>query len=111
MNLPFFIARRYFLSKGKKNFINIISLISMGGVAFATAALVIVLSVFNGLEILLRSLYTSFDPELKIELVKGKSFELTDSLLTSVQSVTGVKTVTHIRIVFDDLCHRFHAGH
>jgi len=96
MNLPFFIARRYFLSRGKKNFINVISLISMGGVAFATAALVIVLSVFNGLEILLRSLYTSFDPELKIEYAKGKSFELTDSLLTTVKSVPGVKTVTEV---------------
>lgn len=96
MNLPFFIARRYFLSKRKKNFINVISILSMAGVAFATAALVIVLSVFNGLEVLLRSLYTSFDPELKIESVRGKSFEINDQLLSTVKSIQGVKTVTEV---------------
>ena len=73
MNLPLFIAKRYFLAKRKQSFINIISVLSMTALAFATAALIIVLSVFNGLEVLLRSLYTSFDPELKIELVRGKS--------------------------------------
>ena len=96
MNLPFFIARRYFLSKRKKNFINVISVLSMAGVAFATAALVIVLSVFNGLGVLLHSIYNSFDPELKIESVRGKSFEITDQLLSSVQSIKGVKTVTEV---------------
>ena len=96
MNLPFFIARRYFLSKRKKNFINVISILSMAGVAFATAALVIVLSVFNGLGVLLRSIYTSFDPELKIESVRGKSFEISDQLLSSVKSIHGVKTVTEV---------------
>ena len=96
MNLPFFIARRYFLSKRKKNFINIISILSMAGVAFATAALIIVLSVFNGLEVLVSSLYTSFDPELKIEPIKGKSFEINNELLASIKSVPGVKTVTQV---------------
>src|SRR4249920_764975 len=96
MNLPLFIARRYFLSKRKKNFINIISFLSMAGIAFATAALIIVLSVFNGLELLLRSLNTSFDPELKIEAVKGKTFEVDAKLLSSIQSIPGVKTVTEV---------------
>ena len=96
MNLPFFIARRYFLSKRQKNFINIISLLSMVGVAFAAAALIIVLSVFNGLGTLLRSLNTSFDPEIKIEALKGKSFEATDALLASVHAVPGVKIVTQV---------------
>ncbi len=68
----------------------------MAGVAFATAALIIVLSVFNGLEDLLRSLYTSFDPELKIEALKGKSFEVNTNLLSSIQSIQGVKTVTQV---------------
>ena len=68
----------------------------MAGVAFATAALVIVLSVFNGLGVLLRSIYTSFDPELKIESVRGKSFEINDQLLSSIQSIKGVKTVTEV---------------
>ena len=71
-------------------------MLSMVGVAFATAALIIVLSVFNGLEVLLRSLNTAFDPELKIEALKGKSFEVNDQLLSSIQSVPGVKIVTQI---------------
>ena len=96
MNLPLFIARRYFLSKRKKNFINIISILSMVGLAFSTAALIIVLSVFNGLEDLLRSLNTSFDPELKIEVVKGKSFEVDSLLLTKIKSIEGVEIVTEV---------------
>jgi lipoprotein-releasing system permease protein len=96
VNLPFFIARRYFLSKRKKNFINIISGLSMLGVAFATAALVVVLSVFNGLEDLLRSLYTAFDPQLKIEAVEGKSFEVTDSLKNKITSIEGIEILTEV---------------
>ncbi len=96
MNFPFFVARRYFLSKRKKNFINIISILSMVGIAFSTAALIIVLSVFNGLEGLLRSLYTSFDPELKIELVKGKTFEASPELIKKIKAVKGVAIVTEV---------------
>ncbi len=68
----------------------------MVGIAFSTAALIIVLSVFNGLEGLLRSLYTSFDPEIKIELVKGKSFEVTVDLLSRIKSISGVGIVTEV---------------
>ncbi len=68
----------------------------MVGIAFSTAALIIVLSVFNGLEGLLRSLYTSFDPEIKIELVKGKSFDVTDELLSKIKSIQGVGIVTEV---------------
>lgn len=96
MILSFFIAKRYLLAKRKRNFINIISVISMVGVAFATAALIIVLSVFNGLEQLLRSLNTAFDPELKIEAVKGKSFEFTPALKKKIESVKGVRIVTDV---------------
>lgn len=96
MNLSFFVARRYFLSRRKKNFINIISVLSMVGVAFATAALIIVLSVFNGLEVLLRSLYSSFDPEIKIEATKGKSFPVDDAWLKNIRSIPGVKVVTEV---------------
>ncbi len=96
MNLSLFIARRYFLSKRKKNFINIISVLSMVGVAFSTAALVIVLSVFNGLEGLLRSLYTSFDPEIKIEAARGKSFVLDHSMIAELQAIPNVKLITEV---------------
>ena len=68
----------------------------MAGVAFATAALIIVLSVFNGLGDLLRSLYGSFDPELKIEATKGKSFEVNDRLLSKIKAIPGVEIVTEV---------------
>lgn len=96
MNLSFFIAGRYLLSKRKANFINIISILSIGGIAFSTAALIIVLSVFNGLEDLLRSLNNSFDPEIKIEVREGKSFECSPELLKKVKSVEGVAVVTEV---------------
>jgi lipoprotein-releasing system permease protein len=96
MNFPYFVARRYFLSGRKTNFINVISILSMVGVAFSTAALIIVLSVFNGLEDLLRSLYTSFDPELKIEVKEGKAFVVTDSLLQQLKQVPGVAIVSEV---------------
>lgn len=96
MNLPFFIARRYFLSKRKKNFINVISILSMVGIAFSTAALIIVLSVFNGIEDLLRGLNKSFDPELKIEPAKGKSFLVDPAFLKKVNDVLGVEIVTEV---------------
>lgn len=96
MSVPFLIAKRYLFSKRKKNFINYISILSMLGVAFITAALVIVLSVFNGLEDLLHSLNNSFDSEIKIEAKEGKSFEVTDKFLQQLQSVKGVQYVTEV---------------
>jgi lipoprotein-releasing system permease protein len=96
LNLPFLIARRYLLSKRKKNFINIISILSLIGVAVSTAALIIVLSVFNGLGDLLRSLNDSFDPEIKIEAAKGKSFVLTEELLAKIKQTRGVEIVTEV---------------
>jgi lipoprotein-releasing system permease protein len=96
VNVPFFFARRYFLSKRKKNFINIISGLSMSGVAFATAALIVVLSVFNGIGELLRSLYTAFDPPLKVVAATGKSFEFNDSLRNQILSINGIGIVTEV---------------
>jgi lipoprotein-releasing system permease protein len=68
----------------------------MGGVAFVTAALIIVLSVFNGLDDLLHSLNSSFDPEIKIQAREGKSFIVTPELLTKINAVTGVSVVTEV---------------
>lgn len=68
----------------------------MGLVAVCTAAIIIVLSVFNGLTELVGSLHSSFDPEIKIEVVKGKSFELTPELLTKVEETEGVAIVTEV---------------
>jgi lipoprotein-releasing system permease protein len=75
MNLPFYIARRYLLAKKSQNAINIISGISIAGVAIGTMALIVVLSVFNGFDGIIKSLYNSFDPEIKISLTEGKTFD------------------------------------
>ncbi|WP_339875706.1 FtsX-like permease family protein [uncultured Algoriphagus sp.] len=96
MNLSFFIASRYFRSKKKRNFITILSRISMIGVAVGTMALVIVMSVFNGLEDLIRGLFASFDAELKIEATVGKSFMTSEEWLDSIRSVDGVAILTEV---------------
>ena len=96
MNFPFLIARKYFWSKDKKNFINIISIISMLVVGIATMALVVILSVFNGLELLLKDLYGAFDPDIKIESVSGKSFAINDSLINLIESETEVTAVVKV---------------
>lgn len=75
MNLPFYIAKRYLISKKSHNVINIISWISVTGIAVGTMALIIVLSAFNGLETLVEDLYASFDPDIKITVVEGKTFD------------------------------------
>ena len=80
MNLSIFIARRYLFSKKKQNAINIISIISMVGVAIGTTALIVVLSVFNGIDTLLTEATNSFTPDLTISPVKGK-FITTDTIL------------------------------
>ncbi|OUJ76180.1 FtsX-like permease family protein [Hymenobacter crusticola] len=96
MNVPLLIARRYFSSKKKRNIISIISNISMIGVAVGTMALIIVLSVFNGLEDLVRSLYSKSDPDLVISATKGKAFEVTAPLLTKLKATSGVSLVTEV---------------
>ena len=74
MNLPLFISKRYLLSKKSTNVINIISTISVVSVAFGAMALLVIISVFNGFETLIRTQLNSFDPDLKITLVHGKTF-------------------------------------
>lgn len=96
MNLSYFIAARYFRSKKKRNFITVLSTISMIGVAVGTMALVIVMSVFNGLEDLIKSLFASFDAELKIEVVEGKSFLISEEWLDSIRKLEGVAILTEV---------------
>ena len=71
MNFPFYIARRYLFSKKSHNAINVISAISVCGVALATLALVCTLSVFNGFQDLVTTFFTAFDSQLKITAVRG----------------------------------------
>ncbi len=86
MRLSFFIAKRYLFSKKSHNAINVISAISVCGIAFATLALVCTLSVFNGFHDLMESLFTAFDPELRISPTSGKVFDLNDSRIKQIKS-------------------------
>ncbi|MBO4444860.1 MAG: FtsX-like permease family protein [Bacteroidaceae bacterium] len=94
MNLPLYIAQRYLFSKKSHNAINIISAISVCGVTLATLALVCTLSVFNGFHELVEKMFTNFDPDLKIEAAKGKTFVPTDSIYALLQAMPGIDVVT-----------------
>lgn len=91
MNISFYIARRYLFAKKSRNIINIISMISMTVVAFVAAAMITVMSAFNGIEDLVKELFSNFDAPLTIVPAEGKSFA--DSLLTDVQiqGIEGIK--------------------
>ena len=90
MNFPFYIARRYLFSKKSTHVINIISGISVVGVAVATMALVVTLSVFNGFHDLVASLLTSFDPQIEIVPTKGKTAPADDPILTKIRNLPQV---------------------
>lgn len=94
MNLALYIARRYLFSKKSHNAINVISAIAVCGVALATLALVCTLSVFNGFHDLISSFFTHFDPELKVETVRGKTFAQDSALLADIRRIEGVEVVS-----------------
>lgn len=94
MNFPFYIARRYLFSKKSTNVINVISGISVVGVAVATMALVVTLSVFNGFHDLVASLFTSFDPQLKVTPAMGKTAPADDPLLTEIRRLPQIEVAT-----------------
>ena len=94
MNFPFFVARRYLFSKKSTHVINVISSISVIGVAVATMALVVVLSVFNGFHDLVATLFTSFDPQLKVVPVEGKTAPADDPILTQIRQLPQVDVAT-----------------
>ena len=93
-SLPFTIAKRYLFAKKSQNIINIISIISSLGIMVGTAALLIVLSVFNGLNLFVGSLFGSFDPDLKIEPTTGKYFVADSAYLLAIRQVEGVEAVS-----------------
>lgn len=90
MNFPFYIARRYLFSKKSHNAINIISMVSVCGVVVATIALVCALSVYNGFNDLVSTLFSSFDPELKITPRTGKVFDPTSLEIQQVKKLPEV---------------------
>ena len=91
-----FIARRYLFSRKSHAVVNIISCVSALAVAVPTAAMVVLFSVYNGLDDLLRSLYRNFDLPIKISAVEGKSFPADSLLLARLSSVEGVQYVTQV---------------
>ena len=91
MNFPFFIARRYLFSKKSTHAINIISGVSVIGVAIATMALIVTLSVFNGFHDLVASFFTAFDPQLKVVPVKGKTAPVDDPILMQIRQLPQIE--------------------
>ena len=97
--LSFFLAKRFFSSKTKASFISLISKISMIGVGVEVMALVLILSVFNGLESFQKDLFKSFDPDYKISFQKKGVFELDSAILSKLQ---GVSAVSYVIPVLED---------
>lgn len=94
MNFSFYIARRYLFSKKSHNAINVISTISVCGVALATLALVCTLSVFNGFQDLVSTFFTAFDPELKVVPASGKVFDGQDSRVAELRGMPEIALVS-----------------
>jgi lipoprotein-releasing system permease protein len=92
--LNFLFAWRYFKAKKTTNDINIISWISIVAIIIGTTSLILVLSVFNGFEGLVKSLYSSFYPDVKISSVSGKEIVLTPEQLQKIRSVKGIKAIS-----------------
>ena len=96
LSFSFRIARRYLFSKKSHNAINIISGISSAGVGVGAMALVCVLSVFNGFELLISNMFSSFDPDLKITLVHGKTFDSNSPEFSKVRKLKSVAYFTEV---------------
>ena len=96
MNFPFYIARRYLFSKKSHNAINVISLISVCGVVIATIALVCALSVYNGFNDLVSSLFSHFDPELKITARYGKVFNPDNDTIRQIRNMPEVAIASEV---------------
>jgi len=96
LNFPFFIAKRYLVSKKKRNIVNIISAIAVTGVTVGTIALVVVLSVYNGFNDLIHSMFNSFDPDIKITAVEGKTFKVDDIGLQEIQNIQNIAYMAEV---------------
>ncbi len=96
MNTGLYIARRYLVSKKSHHAINIISGISVVGVAIATMALVCTMSVFNGFQELVADLFTAFDPQLRITPIEGATFAADDEAVLRLQQLPEVEICTPV---------------
>ena len=95
-NFSFYVARRYMFSKKSVGAINVISFISVAGVAVGTMALVIVLSVFNGFHDLVASLFTNFDPQIEVVPLKGKTVNADAPELDRIRHLNFVDVATDV---------------
>ncbi|MBP6324027.1 MAG: ABC transporter permease, partial [Chitinophagales bacterium] len=96
MNLELNIAKRYLFSKKSTNAINIISLVSGAAMLFGTMALILVLSVFNGLEDLVKSLYAVFYPDIAITALEGKTFETSSDLRQKLKAINYIDAYSFV---------------
>ena len=112
MNLPFKIASRYLFARKSTNAINIISGITVFGLSIGTAALILVLSVFNGFEDLLSGLFSTFNPDIKVTVKKGKTFLTNDEQLAELKAIEGVAAVSQTlqETAFFEYKKRFNMG-
>lgn len=94
MKLSLYIAKRYLFAKKSRNAINIISAVSVAGVAVGTMALIIILSVFNGLETMVSAIFNTFDPDIKITASEGKTFIADTARLKLLAKVEGLSCYT-----------------
>lgn len=90
MRFASYIATRYLFAKKSRNAINVISAVSVAGVTVGTMALIIVLSVFNGLEELVNRIFNAFDPDIRISAAEGKVFTPDEAFLRKLDSLDGV---------------------
>ena len=95
MNLPFYIARKYFFSSKKINYVHILSLVSQFGIAIGTIALVLVMSVFNGFENLVLDMYNVFDPHIRVTSNEGKNFD-SDEVNKVIGDIDGVANFSSV---------------
>lgn len=91
MNFPFYIAKRYLFTKKSHHAINVISGVSVCGVALATLAMVCTLSVFNGFQDLVATMFTAFDPEIKITAANGKVFDSQDERIQLLRDLPEIE--------------------
>jgi lipoprotein-releasing system permease protein len=101
MKATLLIAGKYFIPSGKLNMIHVISLLSISVVAVVTMALVIGMAFFNGMDDLIRSLFNSFDPQIKVQPIKGKTFLYTQDFHNKIAGTAGVAFITD---VIEDNC-------
>lgn len=94
MNFSYFIARRYLFSKKSHNIVNVISGISVCGIAVATAAMISVLSIFNGFGGLVEGMFSAFDPDLKITVKEGKVFDYHTDKFNEALQLPGIQLIS-----------------